>query len=309
MEILGSQNYFMFSASDTDLNYMKTEFKSLEEISLMQVSNALTTGDNSVHRSAFKIPSKLTQSNQICSEVDQKIVPDVCPYVTEDWNLKNGLLSLGSFNDLQELPIDLSLSKLKKGEVPISQYNSEGAGTFPEDLTFQTPASSLSTTSASSIPPSANVPPKAKISRRQGRKLLRCPVPGCDGRSHSSGNYASHRSVSGCPKADKAMVQAFHVEQKCPTPGCDGSGHRTHNYTSHRTLSGCPLRGHSQGPKRQQQILAVRSQQQAQAQARLNSLSLSRLQAFSALHKMARMEPPNGIWETSLNLPVTFPPH
>ncbi|VDN98994.1 unnamed protein product [Rodentolepis nana] len=303
MEILGSHNYFMLSASDPNLDYMRSEFKSLEEPSLMQVGNTLATGDNSVHRSAFKVPSKLTQPNQMCSEVDQKIVPGVCPYATEDWNLKNGLLSFNPFDDLQELPIDLSLSKLKKDEVPNNQCNSEGAGTFPEDLTFQTPASSLSTASASSMHSPAKGPSTAKISRRQGRKLLRCPVPGCDGRSHSSGNYASHRSVSGCPKADKAMVQAFHVEQKCPTPGCDGSGHRTHNYTSHRTLSGCPLRGHSQGPKRQQQILAIRSQQQAQAQAQLNSLSLSRLQAFSALHKMARMESPIvGVWETSWKL-------
>lgn len=51
-------------------------------------------------------------------------------------------------------------------------------------------------------------------SRRTGRKLLQCPVPGCDGSSHASGNYATHRSLSGCPKADKALVQALHVEQK-----------------------------------------------------------------------------------------------
>ncbi|VUZ41191.1 unnamed protein product [Hymenolepis diminuta] len=132
--------------------------------------------------------------------------------------------------------------------------------------------------------PPAKVTSAAKIpSRRPGRKLLQCPVPGCDGSSHASGNYASHRSISGCPRADKAMVQAFHVEQKCPTPGCDGSGHVTRNYTSHRSLSGCP-RAHLLGIKRQQQILEIRSQQQAQAQAQLNSLSLSRLQAFSALH-------------------------
>ncbi|KAL5966343.1 Myelin transcription factor 1 [Taenia solium] len=58
------------------------------------------------------------------------------------------------------------------------------------------------------------ITPKVPSSRRPGRKLLQCPVPGCDGSSHASGNYASHRSISGCPKADKAIVQAFHVEQK-----------------------------------------------------------------------------------------------
>ncbi len=67
----------------------------------------------------------------------------------------------------------------------------------PEDLTVRTTPPGRSTTN-----------------KRSGRRLLQCPVPGCDGSSHASGNYASHRSLSGCPKADKAMVQAFHIEQK-----------------------------------------------------------------------------------------------
>ncbi|CAE1160587.1 MYT1L [Acanthosepion pharaonis] len=138
---------------------------------------------------------------------------------------------------LSSPPLNSVSSPSLNGEYSSMTVSPVNVPTLEKNIGLNGVSSPKSPSTLNKASPIHTTPPRTS---REGRELIHCPTPGCDGSGHVSGNYASHRSLSGCPLADRATVLASHVEQKCPTPGCDGSGHITGNYSSHRSLSGCP---------------------------------------------------------------------
>lgn len=83
------------------------------------------------------------------------------------------------------------------------------AVSVPNSRSTSTPSSSVSSGKSITATPLFRhlPPPPPEPGQSHGSGGGKCPTPGCDGSGHATGLYSHHRSISGCPRKDKASPE------------------------------------------------------------------------------------------------------